>query len=208
MDRKLLNRLKFHLDRAIAGSAGEDDWDKIVAALEALLPQAPDAGTREVARLLKVDASALRSRRLPSDYGRIVKELGDATRRPASTARAEPSMEERAAALVRGRALLVLGGDRRREHERRLQETLELSQAIWPPTKEDAPDVEAFEPLIARPDVVAVVLLIRWSRHAFGKTSELCERHSKPLVRVEAGYNVAQIARAIVEQASKRLGGE
>jgi len=206
MDRKLLNRLKFHVERAIAGSATEDDWDKIVAALEALLPQSPDAGTREVARLLELAAPSLRSWCLPSDYGRLVKELGEATRRAAPAVHAELSMEERAARLVRGRALLVLGGDRRHEHQRKLEEVLELSEAVWPATKEDAPDVHSFEPLIARADVAAVVLLIRWSRHAFGQAAELCDKHSKPLVRVEAGYNVVQIARALVEQASFRLG--
>lgn len=205
MDRKLLNRLKFHLERGIAGSASEDDWDRIVAALETLLPQSPDAGTREVARLLELAAPSLRSWCLPSDYGRLLKELGEATRRPAPAARTDVTMEERAAALVRGRALLVLGCDRRHEHERKLEAVLELSEAVWPATKEDAPDVHSFEPLIARADVAAVVLLIRWSRHAFGQAAELCEKHSKPLVRVEAGYNVAQIARALVEQASFRL---
>jgi hypothetical protein len=206
MDRKLLNRLKFHLERAISGSAEEDDWDKIVASLDSLLLQAPDADTREVARLLQLAAPSLRSWCLPSDYGRLVKELGESTRRPTPAVRVEPSIEERAAALVRGRALLVLGGDRRHEHQRKLQELLELSEALWPATKEDAPDVHSFEPLIARADVAAVVLLIRWSRHAFGQAAELCDKHSKPLVRVEAGYNVAQIARALVEQASFRLG--
>jgi len=206
MDRKLLNRLKFHLERAVDGSADEDDWEKIVGALDALQQQSPDAATRDVARLLGLAAPALRTWCLPSDYGRLVKELGEATRRPATAARVELSMEERAASLVRGRALLVLGGDRRHEHQRKLEEQLELSEAVWPATKEDAPDVHSFEPLIARADVVAVVLLIRWSRHAFGQAAELCSKHSKPLVRVEAGYNVAQIARALVEQASFRLG--
>ncbi|MFM7298512.1 MAG: hypothetical protein ACKO4Q_15010 [Planctomycetota bacterium] len=206
MDRKLLNRLKFHLERAVDGSADEDDWEKIVGALDALQQQPPDAATRDVARRLELAAPALRTWCLPSDYGRLVKELGEATRPPATAARVELSMEERAASLVRGRALLVLGGDRRHEHQRKLEEQLELSEAVWPATKEDAPDVHSFEPLIARADVVAVVLLIRWSRHAFGQAAELCSKHSKPLVRVEAGYNVAQIARALVEQASFRLG--
>jgi len=206
MDRKLLNCLKFHLERAVNGSADEHDWEKIVGALDALQQQSPDAATRDVARLLELAAPALRTWCLPSDYGRLAKELREATRRPATAARVELSMEERAASLVRGRALLVLGGDRRHEHQRKLEEQLELSEAVWPATKEDAPDVHSFEPLIARADVVAVVLLIRWSRHAFGQAGELCSKHSKPLVRVEAGYNVAQIARALVEQASSRLG--
>ncbi len=205
MDLRLLNRLKFHLERAISGSADENDWDKIVESLESLLLQAHDADTRELAWLLQRAAPSLRSRILPSDYGRLFKELDESTRRPAPAARVELSIEERAAALVRGRALLVLGGDRRQEHQRKLQEVLELSAALWPATKEDAPDVYSFEPLIARADVAAVVLLIRWSRHAFGQAKDLCDTHDKPLVRVEAGYNVAQIARALVEQASLRL---
>jgi hypothetical protein len=108
---------------------------------------------------------------------------------------------------VRGRALLLLGGDPRNEHVENLRKTLKLSALHWPQTREDAPDVDSFEPWIARVDVAAVVLLIRWSRHAYGDVTRLCDRYDKPLVRIEAGYNVVQISRGLVEQASERLGG-
>jgi hypothetical protein len=205
MDRKLLNRFEFHFRRAVDGSASDKDWAVIVEVLEKLLAQKPDAQTNGVAKLLQSAAAALRSWHLPSDWGRLSKELEQAKTRVRVELPRERSFEDRAAELVRGRELLLLGGDRRNEHAESLRTSLGLSELHWPQTREDTPDVGSFEPWIARVEVVAVVLLIRWSRHAYGEVSGLCDRYGKPLVRIEAGYNAVQIARGLVEQASERL---
>lgn len=205
MDRKLLNKFEFHFRRAIDGSASDQDWSVLVELLEKLLAQKPDAQTSGVAKLLQGSAKALRSHHLPSDWSRLSKELEQAKARVRVEPVRELSFEERAAELVRGRELLLLGGDRRSEHAENLRKSLELTALHWPQTREDAPDVASFEPWIARAEVVAVVLLIRWSRHAYGEVNDLCDRHGKPLVRIEAGYNSVQIARGILDQASERL---
>jgi hypothetical protein len=59
---------------------------------------------------------------------------------------------------------------------------------------------------VARADVAAVVLLVRFVRHALNDVDDLCARHSKPLARCTAGYNPVQVIAALAEQCGKRLG--
>lgn len=73
--------------------------------------------------------------------------------------------------MLRVRALLS-GTDESREHE----------------------SIEGFAPYVARPDVAAVILAIRWSNHSFGNVRMFCEQHDKPLVRLPGGYNPRQLA--------------
>lgn len=205
MDRKLLNKLKFHLARLLAQPEAED-WERVVATLDGLEGQRPDAQTLAVHKLLEKDAPVLRQWRLPSDAQRLLHELTLATRRDEAASPRPLSVEERVATALRGRALLVIGGDPRNQHAERLRSTFGLSELIWPVTREDAPDLYSLEPVIARADVAAVVLLIRFIRHALNDVDDLCARHSKPLARCTAGYNPAQVATALLEQCGKRLG--
>lgn len=205
MDRKLLNKLKFHLPR-LADGGTEEDWARVVELVELLERSQPDARTLGFARRLASAAPALREWRLPGEFTLLCRELDLATRKEGAPATTALSAEQRVAELLRGRAMVVIGGDRRPEHQARLRETFELAEVVWPDTREQNPDVAALEPFIARHDVAVVVLLIRWIRHALGEVSDLCARHHKPLVRMTAGYNPAQIAAAILEQGGKRLG--
>ena len=75
---------------------------------------------------------------------------------------------------------------------------------IWIETKEHQ-SIESFKPMIARPDVVVVLLAIRWSSHAFGEIRHLCDRHGKPLVRLPGGYSPNQVAAQILAQCSEQL---
>lgn len=205
MDRRLLNKLKFHLVRLLQQPEGED-WERVLEVLDGLVGQAPDAKTLALHKLLAHDEPLLRQRRLPSDAKRLMHELELATKRDASEPAAPVSVEQRVAAALRGRAMLMIGGDPRTQHAERFEQTFGLSELIWPVTREGAPDLYALEPAIARRDVAVVVLLIRFIRHALNDVDELCVRHDKPLARVTAGYNRAQVAAAIVEQCGKRLG--
>lgn len=206
MDAKLLHKLKFHLAR-LAQEETEDDWQKVVELCDTLLEQPPDARTLGFAKRLAAAAPTLRNWMLPADLAVLQRELDGATRKDATAAAAPATPEERVAALLKGRVMVVIGGDRRPEHQQRLREAFGLSEVLWPDTREQNPDVTALESCVSRADVAVVVLMIRWIRHALGEVATLCERHDKPLVRLTAGYNPAQVAVAILEQTGKRLGG-
>ena len=120
----------------------------------------------------------------------------------------EPSAEvKEAARLLGGKSIVLIGGNRRREAQEALRRGLGLKDLIWIETKEHQA-VAAFEPLIARPDVVVVLLAIRWSSHAFGDVKQLCDRHGKRLVRLPGGYNPNQVAAQISAQSSTQLSSD
>lgn len=207
--RKQLNELLFHLRRLAAGEQDDHHWRKVVDAARQEIEEGR-ATAKDAAAILE----AALERRLPSPYPVLLRRLeqaaastdpsGGTTRAAASIDPAAAAIRE-AAGLLRGRALLVIGGLTRPEHVSSLREAFELTELLWPSTRENDARVEAFEPLISRADVAAVLLLIRWSRHGYGEVATLCERFDKPLIRVPAGYNPAQLAPLILEQGGRRL---
>lgn len=58
---------------------------------------------------------------------------------------------------------------------------------------------------MARSDVAAVLLAIRWSSHSYGDVKEYCDKYGKPLVYLTGGYNPNQVAHQILAQVGDRL---
>ena len=94
----------------------------------------------------------------------------------------------------------------RMETAEALEAAFGLKELIWVEGKEQT--YIAFEPHVARPDVAAVVLAIRWSSHGFGEVREFCTRYGKPLVRLPGGYSPNQVAYHILTQVGDRLAGK
>lgn len=205
MDPSLLNQTHFHLQRLLRGGS-EHDWEQVESLLERLMAGPADAETAGLARRLPGALQQIRQRLLPGDAVALAAELHRGARRGPKTSQlaAAEDPQQLARRLLAGRAVLLIGGDVREAHRQRLAAALG-SPVHWPRTSEAKPDVPALESWIARPDVVAVLLLIRWIRHALGDVALLCQRHDKPLVRLTAGYNPAQVTTALVEQAARRL---
>ncbi len=101
----------------------------------------------------------------------------------------------------------MIGGDSRPEHAERLRTSFELAAVLWPVTNEHNASAARLEPLIARPEVTVVLLLIRWIRHSLNDVAAMCERHDKPLVRVPGRYDVETVAPLILAPCGRRLGG-
>lgn len=208
MNPQTLNTLKYELDRWLhAGEADQERHRAKLARCTAELVLQPARADQTVLKKLVVELhTALAEFRVPASYAQLQRELANAVREPASAPNAPIDPVAAARELLRGRVLVVIGGDPRRDHQENLRTTFELSEVVWPTTRETRPSVAALEPHIGRADVAAVLLLIRWIRHALNEVAEVCARHEKPLVRVPAGYNVNQIAQLVVEQSRRRLG--
>lgn len=208
-----LNTLAFHLKRLLtaAGPEREHHRRKIAETIGLLL--ADTAATRDELALqkrLSGLALAIEEDRLPADYELVLRDLERCLHsQPKEGVRpASPSPIEQVAVLLRGRALLVVGGVPKPEHKERLRERFGLGEVVWPKSNEHAPDGAALEPQIARADVAAVVLLIRFVRHATNDAvREMCRRYGKPLVSATHGYNVNQVADQVLKQISSQLDG-
>ncbi len=212
MDPKTLNKLKFHLARIVAGTAAEpeDEWRKLDVLVPEVLAQPSTTTSLELRRLLELQSARLAERLLVDNVYALQKELERVAKSGAhrEVAPSGPRTDiQRVADVLRGKTMLIVGGDPRREHAERLRAAFELAEVLWPETRETSPSFSIFEPYVARPEVALVLLLIKWNRH--GVTEELpavCERHAKPVVRLTAGYNPDQVAAQILKQAGKRLG--
>lgn len=109
-----------------------------------------------------------------------------------------------AAQLLRGRTVVFIGGERRREAQERLERELELAELRWNSTGAHQ-SLSVFEPEIARPEVSVVLLAIRWASHSYGELQEVCNRYGKIFVRLPGGYSTNQVASQVLAQAGERL---
>jgi hypothetical protein len=204
-----LNRLRFHLQRLQADPSSNVEWEAVLEEAQALVADQLPAPLRPFQRLLAEALPALIDRRLPANLLYLQRELARtlaAQSQPKKpTASAEPSDLEQLAQLLRGREVLVIGGDPREHHRENLQQALRSAAVHWPVTRESAPDVSALLHYIQRREVALVLLNIRWIRHALNEVARHCDEHDKPLARITAGYNPAKVAHQALQQCSERL---
>jgi len=108
------------------------------------------------------------------------------------------------ARFLQGRELVLIGGLRRTHHVEALKAAFGLADVRWLTTPEHT-SFTVFESDIARPNVAAVLLAIRWSSHDYASVQEYCTKYGKPLIRLKSGYNANQVAHSLLAQASHRL---
>jgi hypothetical protein len=214
LHKKLLGKIRYHSER-IRNHPDTDraaDWQKIVEVVEELVADGVPPSNREIRDLLLVVLDCLPdSLETTKSFDLVLREVDRfLALRPISEDRVdeEKHSEEvlRAANLLRGRAVVLIGGDRRPRAEESLKSALGVSDLVWVGGREST--YVAFEPHVARPDVAVVLLAIRWSSHGFGEVKEYCEKYAKPLVRLPGGYNANQVAHNIVTQVGERLAAE
>ncbi len=212
--RSNLQRVEYHLRRLSEGTAvnPDHDWQVVVGTVDNLVSDGlppSDARLRElllphVERMPDFDS-------VPQNFDLVMREIDRylSTRPSADPDRtpAAPSPQvARVRKLLEGKAMVMIGGDRRPESQRNLKQAFGLSELYWDHTAPHQP-LSVFEPTIARPEVAVVLLAIRWSSHAYGSLKEICDRLGKPLVRLPGGYGVNRVASDILDQCSAQLQG-
>lgn len=207
-----LKQIRYHAGRIGMGKGNVHDADKIVEAVTELVAYGLPPSNLELRELLLPIADRLppadgRSR----EYARVLVDLEGALARdrtggasPERIPKARIGEVRRVQSVLRGTEVVLVGGERRVEHEREIRDAFGLADVHWFTLSQD-PSQEEIERTIARPAVAIVLQLIRWSRHRFGDVAQFAESHGKPFVRVPAGYSVNALAHAISEQASERL---
>jgi hypothetical protein len=187
-------------------------WGKVVAAVDELVSGGEPSSSREIRDLLLpvIDDMPELPDELPATMLRVLRDLDAylATRASAQSP-AKPGVETsreilEAAELLRGKTVVMIGGERRREHEEALRDAFQLSSLVWLNTREHE-SISRFAPAVSRPEVAVVLLAIRWSSHSFGEVKHFCDSFGKLLVRLPAGYHPNQVAAQILGQISERL---
>jgi hypothetical protein len=209
----LFNQARYHLRRIHADPRAEHehDWHKVIDAIATLVDDGLPPSSVELRDLVLPIAEELPDDfELPKNVELVLREIDRfLALRPARDAAAPPDEEptdevRRARELLGGRSLVLIGGERRPTAAEVLEGSFRLRELIWIETREHQSHA-AFEPYVARDDVAAVVLAIRWSSHGFGEVKEFCDKYGKPLVRLPAGYSPNQVAYHLLRQVGERI---
>lgn len=209
---KTLNNLKFKIGRLRDhpdDSAGE--WPRVLELVNDLVAGGMPPSNAELRdMLLPVLEDIPDNPPPPPHVGLALREIDryletrpDAEHPPARAARPSAEVAE-AAELLRGREIVLIGGQSRPLHKAALIRAFGLTDVRWLSTP-DHTSFTVFEPDVARPEVAVVLLAIRWSNHDYDGVRAYCEAYHKPLVRLPGGYNANQVAHHILAQAGARL---
>jgi hypothetical protein len=208
--KKLLGKVRHKASLIAAAPDNSDDhWRVVAATVEELVNNGLPTSNRELRELLVPVIEYLPDfPDLPRGFQLVLREIDrfmatcPPPESPTITQPAQQVLD--AAKLLKGKAMILIGGDRRPAAFKAIKESLGLSELFWIETQ-DHDSIEKFEPYVARPEVAVVLLAIRWSSHSYGEVRAFCERFGKPLVRLPGGYNPNQVAAQIMSQCSDRL---
>lgn len=200
----LLGKGKYHARRIREGNGSEEDWKKVVGAVESLINDGiPPSNTDIREMLVPIVDWMPDDMEVPLGFQRVLVEIDRylATQAPPSAEipKEVPKEVEEAAELLKGKTVVIIGGDRRPHAHEALKSAFGLKDLIWISTREHE-SVEQFEPYVARTDVNTVLLAIRWSSHSYGEVRDYCEKHGKHFVRLPGGYNPNQVAHQVLQQ--------
>ena len=204
-------KARYHLNRIKGDRLGDHDhdWKVAIATINGMVQGGIPPSNTEIREMLLPVVDRLPDVELPAGMRLAMREVDRfLSSRPdptAATSEVDCTPEVREAAkLLHGRTLVLIGGARRPPAEMALVNAFGLSGLNWIETREHE-SVATFEPHVARTDVAAVLLAIRWSSHSYGEVKQFCDTYGKPLVRLPAGYSPNQVAVQIIEQISEKL---
>ena len=211
--QQLFSKLRYHLgqiDKYPKRDHGHD-WAKSIEAVESLVESGlPPSNVELRALLLPVVDEIPEALALPKHFDLVLREIDNAlaVAEHALAQKAEkpisPTPEVQAVTQhLRGRKVVLIGGELRPHAQQALEEAFELSELVWI-EGQDQSYVE-FEPQVANAEVDVVLLAIRWSRHGFSDVKTFCDKYDKLLVRLPGGYSPNIVAHHIVDQVGKRL---
>ncbi len=211
--KKALDNLRFKLRKLADDPAGlGDEWPRVVELLDQAVTAGVPPSNLELRELLLPVYDKVPDD-LPTSVGaeRVFRAIELYRDSQAVAALEPPEVEHtpsaevmRAKELLTGKELVLIGGQRRPHHVSALRHALGLADVRWLSTPEHT-SFTFFEPDIARPEVSAVVLAIRWSNHDYAEVQRYCDKYGKPLIRLRAGYNPNQVAHQLLTQAGERL---
>ncbi|MCA9116089.1 MAG: hypothetical protein KDA79_13460 [Planctomycetaceae bacterium] len=208
--RKLLGKVRHKVSLLNEEPEQSDHlWNAIVQTVDELVSDGMPPSNRELRELLApVIDDIPEMEEVPAGFDLVLREIDRflASCPPQernTTATVSPEVQE-VARLLKGRSVVLIGGDRRPGAAESLKSAFQLDELYWIETREHQ-SIDGFAPYVARSDVAVVILAIRWTSHSFGDVKNFCETHNKPLVRLPAGYSPNMIAAHIMGQCSDRL---
>jgi hypothetical protein len=215
--KSALSQIKYHAGQIV--KSGSDDssahWTKIADAVAKLTSMGVAATDRRIAEAVGPDAAALwpagssDARGLPAIVGRA-KALADGADRGLDDESASDDREWSKTvldvrAMLRGKRMVIIGGERYAPAVERLTQAFELKAAEWVALTEHGSGIPMRAP-IHRPDTAVVIVIVKLTGHLHAEEArEYASAAGKPCVLLSGGYNPERVAAEIAEQASARL---
>lgn len=208
--RQLLNQARYEIKKACeTPDESASHWCKVMEVLSALLDAGMPPSNSDLRGLLLPVLDQLPDAELmPSNeaFRRVLREIDahearrEQTSLPVQAAPQVVTVEvERVRAALKDGVVVIIGGDCRHESRRSIMRAFQLKDLNWIVTRPHETSSQ-FESAVARQEVRAVLLAIRWSSHSYGDVKAFCDRYNKPLVRLPRGYGINQIAHDICQQ--------
>ncbi|MDX1961749.1 MAG: hypothetical protein SFX18_01270 [Pirellulales bacterium] len=208
--KRLLGKVRYKAGQILKNPAqAAKEWESLIATICELIQGGLAPSNRDLRELLLPIIDELpEMETYPEELSRVLAEIDRflAVTPPPETSsptKQSPEVQE-VSRLLQGKSLVLIGGDKRQGAYQALRDDFGLRELFWIETRAHESH-ENFEPYVARPDVAAVLLAIRWSSHSYGEVKSFCDDYDKPLIRLPAGYNTNQVAAQIMQQASGRL---
>ena len=130
------------------------------------------------------------------DYHRTLEQRQVETESPQG--QQNPQVQE-LAQLLHGRAVVLIGGEVDQFAKARLERVFGLSELIWLEAHHEQ-SIERFAAPVQRPDVVLVMVVIRWMSHGHGDVKQYCAPLGKPFVRLQGTTNPNRVANDVLQQ--------
>lgn len=215
--KNALGQIRYHAGQLTKGRAEEAPahWTKIADAVKRLEGMGISTTDRRIAEAVgSVAAAAWPGPSAGADHmtGVIARALA-LGKVSETTAQERASAEQRewsnsvlsVRGLLRGKRMVIIGGERNAEAVQRLMQAFELKDAEWVELTEHGPGTPMRAP-IHRPDTGVVVVIIKLTGHLHAEEArEYANAAGKPCVLLSGGYNPERVAAEIAEQASARL---
>ncbi|HED52860.1 MAG TPA: hypothetical protein ENJ00_01490 [Phycisphaerales bacterium] len=209
-----INRIRYHAGRVADGNETEAlrHWkaiDETVTRLEELGLRRAD---RRIAEAIGSEAATSpAAREFPKLVGLVTRALD----RPEPTSSASIEIATRTRTwssqvlhvreMLRGRNLVVVGGEPRPDAISRFIEAFALDGVDWVPLSEHGSSAPMLAP-IQNEQTALVLVIVKLTGHLHADMArEYARSADTPCVMLTAGYNPEQIAQAVLEQASDRL---
>ena len=207
--RQLFGQLRYHLGRIERDGDSDHQWEKVITSVDELVAIGLQPSSIELREALLPFVDRLPEAEFPPNLKLVLREIDRFLALRPEPERIQPDEAsdrkiEQVRNLLEGRKVALVGGSRRLAAAKALKDAFGLSELNWI-ASENHESVKTFEPGVADGEVALVLLAIRWSSHSYGDLQDYCDKYGKPLVRLPAGYNPAQVAHQILEQASERL---
>lgn len=207
---KTKHSLVYHLKKAKESPASAD-WDWIFKLIDEAVTAGLPVGDPELRDLLLPVID-----RVPDEIpepASVRKVFQDLDRyfasRPAEDRLAleTPSQElVKAAILLGGKEVAVVGGLPRPAHQKALVEAFDLRNVRWIATPDEG-SLARVEADLARPEIALVLHATRWSALPEADVKAASERAGKPYVRIGRGYGPNHVATDLLRQAGDTLRG-